>query len=71
MDSSCTSGYMVWACGKDPQYALTEKIRAITALKSSLRAITEYCCKVASLVAKMDVDKEIQCPAPVTIFGLS
>lgn len=43
MDSSCTSGYMVWACGKDLQYTLTEKIQAITALKSSLKAITEYC----------------------------
>lgn len=43
MDSSCTSGYMVWACGKDLQYTLTEKIQAITALKSSLKAIPEYC----------------------------
>lgn len=48
-------------CGKDLQYTLTEKVQAITALQSSLRAITECCCKTASLVAKNNVDKEIQC----------
>lgn len=61
MGSSCTPGYVVWACAKDPQCTLTEKVQAITALQSSLRAITECCYEIASLVAKKDVDKEIQC----------
>lgn len=63
MDSRCTPGYVVWACGKDPQYPLTEKVQAITALQSSLRAITECCCKIASLVAKrMLIKKSNVCP---------
>lgn len=60
---SCTPGYVVWACGKDPQYTLTEKVQAITALQSSLRGITECCCKTASLVAKrMLIKKSNVCP---------
>lgn len=60
---SCTPGYVVWVCGKDPQYTLTEKVQAITALQSSLRGITEYCCKIASLVAKrMLIKKSSVCP---------
>lgn len=70
MDSSCTSGYLVWACGEDPWYTLKEKdtgnYRAQKQFKRNHWVLLQGC----KSDNKKDVDKEIQCPVLVTLFGL-